>query len=90
MSIIKKKAVIDKDKYQYFLEHFETEQDALNYLEINIDNLSRKYYKKKENKIEIELNLLEVLDSRLENYLIEKNITLNSLVNKLITKAIRK
>lgn len=90
MSIIKKKAVIDKEKYLYFVEHFATEQDALDYLEMNLDNISRQYYKKKENKISIDLNLLEVLDTRLENYLIEKNITLNSLVNKLITKAIRK
>lgn len=90
MSIIKKKAVIDKDKYEYFVSHFASEQDALNYLELNIDTLSRRYYKKRENKITIELNLLEVLDPKLENFLNEKNITLNSLVNKLISKAIRK
>jgi hypothetical protein len=90
MSIIKKNAVIDKDKYAYFISHFETEQDALNYLEINIDTLSRKYYKKKENKITIELNLLEILEPKLENYLNEKNISFNSLINKLIIKAIRK
>lgn len=90
MSIIKKKAVIDKDKYDYFVSHFETEQDALNYLELNIDTISRKYYKKKQNKVTIDLNLLEILEPKLENFLNEKNISLNSLVNKLISKAIRK
>lgn len=89
MSIIKKKATIDKDKYEYFVSFFETEQDALNYLEINIDTISRKYYKKKENKITVELNLLEVLNPKLENFLIERNITINSLINKLIDKVIK-
>lgn len=86
MSMIKKKVTIDKDKYNYFLEHFESERDALNYLEVNIDTISRRYYKKRENKITIELNLLEVLDPKLENFMNERNITINSLVNKLISK----
>ena len=89
MSMIQKKVTIDKEKYNYFLEHFESEQDALNYLEVNIDTISRRYYKKRENKITIELNLLEVLDPKLENFINERNITINSLVNKLISKVIK-
>jgi hypothetical protein len=89
MSIIKKKVSLDKDKYQYFLSFFETEQDALNFLEVNIDTISRKYYKKKENKITIELNLLEILDPKLDRFLNERNITINSLINKLIDKVIK-
>ena len=88
-SIKKISVQIEKEKYEYFLSFFETEQDAINYLELNIDNISRKHYKKKEDVVTLELNLLAALEPKLDSFLAKKNITLKILVNKLIKKAIR-
>lgn len=88
-SIKKISVQIEKEKYEYFLSFFETEQDAINYLELNIDNISRKHYKKKEDVVTLELNLLAALEPKLDSFLAKKNITLKILVNKLIKKVIR-
>ena len=48
-NVRKIKVQIDEDKYDYFIKQFESEQDAMNYLEVSLDNIARKYYKTKEN-----------------------------------------
>lgn len=90
MSLIKKKVLIDKDKYKYFVEHFETEQDAINYLELHLDAIARKFYRRKENLIEIELNLLSALEPKLDRVLAQKNTKLESIIGNLILRVVKK
>jgi len=89
-NVTKVKVHIDSDKYNYFLSLFESEQDALNYLEVSLDNIARKHYKQKENIKTIELNMLIPLIDGMHKYLLRNNITISQLVNNLINKAIKK
>lgn len=87
-NIRKIKVQVDSDKYDYFVSQFESETDALNFLEVSLDNIARKHYRKKENIKTIELNILIPLIDGMHKYLIRNNITISQLINKLINKTI--
>jgi len=89
-NVRKIKVQIDKDKYDYFVSHFETEADALDYLEVSLDRMARKNYKQKSNLKTLELNMLIPLIDGMHKYLLRENITISQLVNKLVNKVIKK
>lgn len=89
-NVRKIKVQIDQDKYNFFVSQFDSETDALNYLEVSIDKIARKHYKQKDNLKTIELNMLIPLIDGMHKYLLRNNITISQLVNNLINKAINK
>ena len=89
-NIRKIKVQVDKDKYDYFLSHFENELEAINFLEVSLDNIARKHYKQKNNIKTIELNILIPLIDGMHKYLLRNNITISQLINNLINKVIKK
>jgi hypothetical protein len=89
-NIRKIKAQVDQDKYNFFVGQFDSETDALNYLEVSLDKIARKHYKQKDNIKTLELNMLIPLIDGMHKYLLRNNITISQLVNNLINKAIKK